>query len=129
LPNDNYIIEIRGDVLYSKLVGKWDLTTDVQYSINYSTVAQKLRNRPWGILCDMSQWSMNIKKPENKELVKAFDRRNQIVECWVIKRESQVKELKPFLAAHSNINLRWFTETQEAEDWVKRQPLSYVKSD
>jgi hypothetical protein len=127
LINDDYIIEVRGDVLYSKLIGKWDLSKDIRYSMEYSTIAQRLRNRPWAILCDMSQWSLSIKKPEKRSLVNTFDRRNQIAECWVIKDEKQVVALKPYLASYPHIRLNWFTDAREAGNWIAKQPLSYIQ--
>ena len=125
MSDPSYAIEIRGDVLCAKLVGKWDLATDVTYNVKFTTMAQKIRNRPWGILCDMSDWPLTIKEPRDRSLIKEFDRRNQIAECWVIQNEDQVKALEPFIRRHPQIQLAWFRTVEEADNWLMQQPLTY----
>jgi hypothetical protein len=94
------------DILWIKLSGRWTVAADIDYLTRLSEQMHKMRNRPWGMAIDMRDWyvSNTDKAFVSPDLANIdLDRRNQCVECWLVRHPHQAEFLVPFVSKHRSI--------------------------
>ena len=125
MTSPHYSIDIRGDVLCARMHNKAQLDKDLQYLLDFATAAQSMRNRPWGILSDMSHWPAHEIQLKDTKLFEDFDRRNQIAECWIVRDDKQGARLIPLFKRYPAIKFIRVKTLDEARAWFLKQPLFF----
>lgn len=72
------------DVIWVKLEGQWNVSTDLSYLTELSSQMGQIRNQPSGLVVDMRNWyidSIEQTFAAPKSVSINLDRRNQVLEC------------------------------------------------
>ncbi|MCV2885999.1 hypothetical protein OE749_15000 [Aestuariibacter sp. AA17] len=105
----NFNVSIRNGVIFVRLRGDWDVTTDFQYLSALSSAMQSMRGNPWAIIVDMRGWHLSRQFIQNTQKADIdLDRRNQKAECWLVDHPNQAEHLIHHMA---NANLPFLRTT------------------
>lgn len=88
----SFSLNISNDVLWVVLEGQWNVATDLSYLTELSDNMRQIRNQPWGLVVDMRNWYIDsveqtFAAPNSVSI--DLDRRNQVLECWLVRENSQ----------------------------------------
>ena len=109
------------------MAGLWNHETSMDYLLRLDDMANRIRNRPWGLLADLRDWEFITQDGiiEGKEFNELkFSRKNQVAECWITDKQIYIKTLLRSSQLPEYVQFKAATDTREAIDFLTGLGLS-----
>ena len=89
-----YLVKRTGNIVMARIHGEWSTAITLNYFHALSEEIRQIQGQPWGALIDMRGWRLEESVVERAgQLQLDVDRRNQVVECWIVDHPEQAEEL------------------------------------
>ena len=116
----NFILQLKGKIIYVKVIGSWNDLTTRRYCYEYYIIAEPLINTPWAELVDLTEWELDTPESEQllHELSQWADSHNltyqAIVGCQSTLQRFQLNSIKN---DSEKVVIKYFDKTSEALNW------------
>ena len=114
-------IHVANQVIHAHLYGRWGGAIDLFYLSEMNVKMHEVRALPWAIFidlteCEFTQQIFNDDIRHNSGL----DRRNQLIECWLLREPEQISFLEHF-PKEQDVILGKFTNEKESAAWMMKK--------
>ncbi|MCC2607557.1 hypothetical protein [Planctobacterium marinum] len=116
----SYQVIVKKQLIKVDLEGDWDNKSDLAYLNELALTMRNMQSAPWGLVVDMRGWVVSKETLGFKQKT-AFhmDRRNQVVECWIVDNLNQGAHLIHFIEK-AKIPLKRCTSVDSAQLWLNQ---------
>ena len=113
-----YDIKVTGQVIHARMVGSWGGVVDLSYLSEMAIRMNEVRALPWAIFIDVRkcEFTEEMFKQDIRHN-SGLDRRNQLIECWLLNEPNQLSFLAHFMKKQ-DVQLGRFLTTQDASNWM-----------
>lgn len=92
----SFDMEVVGNLIKVDLSGQWTVHMDLKYVSELSETMATMRDNSWAVLVDMRGWHVPKSVYQSDLAFKLnLDRRNQMLECWVVDEPDQAEFIMP----------------------------------
>lgn len=116
----SYQVVVKKQLIKVDLEGDWDNKSDLAYLNDLAMAMRNMQAAPWGLVVDMRGWEVSSEILQFKQKT-AFhmDRRNQVMECWIVENMDQGAHLIHFIEK-AGIPLKRCTSLKSAQLWLNQ---------
>ena len=111
-------IHVANQVIHAYLSGRWGGAVDLFYLSEMNIKMHEVRALPWAIFidltdCEFTEQIFNEDIRHNSGL----DRRNQLIECWLLREPEQINFLERF-PKEQDVTLGKFLSEEQSASWM-----------